>query len=525
MKNLILVLFSLNLFAQFQERIVVRLIEVPVQVTDKEGNLIIDLKKDDFELYVDKQKQPITHFYEVKESSIAKKEFADFLEERGIKIKEPLSKKVLFILIDEQRILPSNYKRNLNSIISFINTTLKEKDEIAIYSISQNLKELFSLNENKQEAIMFLSKYSPSGILSSKLILESNMLEERILRENYPSAFMQLRSFAEEKKWEIESTIDILKAFFQNYFSLEGKKIALILTEGWSTIPGIEFFYQLDKRFPQRAVLNETLNYDLTPAFQELGYTALNSNFVIYSFDLKGLSLSTSFDAEYGTLDDTYGVNLSDVQMAARAKQDSLKIISDTTGGKAILNQNDATKSLASIGLGLNNYYIIGFQTTSEENKKTHKIEIKLKNPEFILSYFKNFKTFTDEYLFEQKVNSSYYIDNEQKNPLNIKAEFGKSKKEGKYYNVPIRIFVPKNRLNFKDGKTQLRLGIASFQEKRKSDVFLQTLNLFEEDKEIYEIIRTIKLRKGGQVVIIAVEELGGETSILKLPIDPVKLK
>jgi len=428
-------------------------------------------------------------------------------------------------LIDEQRVLPSDYKRNLNSIINFINTTLKEDDEVAIYSINPNLKEVFPLNSNKQEAIMYLSKYSPTGVLTSREILESKMLEERILRENYTSAFMQLRSFAEEKKWEIESTIEVLKAFFQNYFGLEGKKIALILTEGWSTIPGIEFFYQLDKRFPQRAVLNETLNYDLNPSFQDLGYIALNSNFIIYTFDMRGLTLSSSFDAEYGTLDDSYGINLSDVQMASRAKQDSLKTISEITGGKAILNQNDASKSLGKIGIGLNNYYIIGFQTISQENKKNHKIEIKLKNPEFNLFYYKNYRNYTEDYLFEQKINSSFYIDKEEKNPLNIKVDFGKSKKEGKYYTIPVRILIPKKALNFKEGKTSIRLGISSFQEKKKSDVFLQTLNLVEENKENYEIIRVLKLRKGENILIIGIEETGGETSILKLPLDPSKLK
>lgn len=525
MKKFLILLFSLSLFAQFEEKITVRLIEVPVLVTDKEGNIILNLKKDDFELYVDKQLYPMTHFYEVKESVIANKEFADFLEERGIKIKEPVSVKRLFILIDDQRILPSDFKRNLNSIINFINTTLKENDEIAIYSISPSLKEIFPLSQDKQEAIKFLSLYNTNGTLASRMILESKMLEENIARESYTPAFMQLRSFAEEKKWEIERTIEVLKAFFQNYFSLEEKKIALILSDGYPTIPGIEFFYQLDKRFPQRAVLNETLNYDLTTNFQDLAYTALNSNFVVYSFDIRGLTLASSFDAEYGTMDDVFGMNLTDVQMASRSKQESLKIISDTTGGKAILNKNDATKSLASIGIGLNNYYIIGFQTTSTDNKKIHSIEVKIKNPEFVLSYFKNYKSFSEEYLFEQKINSAFYIEKELKNKLNIKANLGKSKKEGKYYNVPVQILIPKKSLNFKGNKTSIRFGLSAFQERKKSDIFIQTLNLDEEDKENYEIIRVLKMRKGKQFLIVALEEIGGETSILKIEVDPAKLK
>lgn len=525
MRKLLFLLFSINLFSQFEEKVVVRLIEVPVQVRDKEGNIIIDLKKDDFSLLVDKQPTPITHFYEVKESIIANKEFADFLQERGIKIKEPISKKRLFILIDDQRVIPSDFKRNLNPLINFINTTLKEGDEISIYAVSPSLKELFPLSGDIKEAIKFLSSYSPSGMLSSRWLLESKMLEETIVRQSFSSSFMRLRSFAEEKKWEIESTIENLKAFYQNYAGLEGRKIALLLSEGYPTIPGIEFFYQLDKRFPQRAVLNESINYDLSPAIQDLAYISLNSNFVVYSLDTKGISLSTSFDSEYGTLDDYYGTNLTDVQMASRSQQNSLRILSDTTGGRAILNQNDSTKGLSSIGIGLNNYYIIGFQSTAEENKKLHSIEIKLKNPEFSLTYFKNFKSFSEDWLFEQRINSSFYIEREMKNPLNVKVSFGKSNKEGKFYNVPIKILIPKENLNFKNGKDSIRLGIAAYQAKKKSDVFMQTLNLEETEKEGYEIIRVLKMRKGPQFVVVAVEEMDGNSSFLKLEISPERLK
>lgn len=525
MKKLIFLLFTLNLFSQFEERVVVRLIEVPVQVTDKEGNLIVDLKKEDFELYVDKQPHPITHFYEVKESTIASKEFADFLQERGIKIKEPVSKKRLFILIDDQRVIPNDFKRNLNAIISFINTTLKEGDEISIFSISPSLKEIFPLSSNIKDAVKVLSGYSPSGILSSRWIMESRMLEETIARQSFSSSFMRLRSFVEEKKWEIESTIENLKAFYQSYSALEGRKISLLLSEGYPAIPGIEFFYQLEKRFPQRAVLNESINYDLSPAFQDLAYIALNSNFVVYSLDPRGLSPVAGLDSEYGSLDDTYGAEFTDIQMAARSKQASLKIVSNITGGKAIVNQNDPSKPLSSIALGLNNYYIIGFQSTSEENKKLHTIEIKLKNPEFSLSYFKNYKSFSEDWLFEQKISSFYYIEKETKNPLNINASFGKSQKEGKFYNVPIKITIPKKNLTFKNEKTSIRFGVAAFQERKKSDVFMQTLDLEKTEKDFYEIVRVLKMRKGSQQVIIAVEEINGDTSCLKLEVIPEKLK
>lgn len=526
MKNIILFLFSINLFAQFEEKVIVRLIEVPVQVTDKEGNLITDLKKDDFILYVDRISQQITHFFEVKESEIAKKEFSQFLEERGIKVKEPIPSKKLFILIDDLKVLPSDYKRNLNSIINFINTALKENDEISVFSISPSLKEIFPLSYDKEEAIKFLSSHTTSGSYSSRLQLESKMLEEAILRErNFMSALTQLRAFSEEKKMEIEDTIEILKAFFQNYSGLEGKKIALILTEGYSTIPGIEFFYQLDKKFPQKGVLNETLNYDLSSAFQDLAYIALNSSFVVYTFDIRGLTLSSIFEAEYGSMDDVYGLSVADVSLASRTKQDSLRIISDTTGGKAILNQNDATKALSSIGLALNNYYIIGFQMVSKEEKKVHSIEIKLKNPEFKLSYFKNFKIFSEDTIFEQKINSYYFINKETENPLNVKVNFGKAKKEGKYYSVPVQVSIPKNSLNFKNKKTSVRIGIIAFQGSKKSDTFMQTFNLDESEKENYEIQRTLKIRKGIQDLVIAVEEIDEKTSFIKIKIEPEKMK
>src|SRR4051812_23522331 len=68
---LTLTLFVLAQQAPFSEAIEVRLHNVDVTVTDKSGNAVTGLRKDDFELLQDGKPQTITNFAEYSEKAAA----------------------------------------------------------------------------------------------------------------------------------------------------------------------------------------------------------------------------------------------------------------------------------------------------------------------------------------------------------------------------------------------------------------------------------------------------------------------
>ena len=507
--------------AQFGEKVTVRLVEIPAQVTDKAGNAILQLSKEDFRLSEDGLPQEITHLYEVKESAIARRQFADFLKEKGITPPAAEVRKRIVIFLDALHLQSHHYQRLLPALENFLATALTTGDETAIFGAMPTLKVLLPWTSSVHDAQAFLRGFTSGGAQSLSRVNEGRMVEENIARQgNYQMALVQVRGFAEEQRSEALATVEAMKAAMEFTAGLAGQKFFLYVGEGYSLIPGVEYFYQLERRFPMQASLNDASNFDLSPAFRDLGLFAASHGFVLTAVDSRGLtSVTSGSDAEVGARDLDAGVDSSGLSAAQRGMQDSLELLVEPSGGRAVVNTNDFGAALARAGLDLNHYYVLGYQPRHPADGKVHTLTVALTNPEFLVNARRSYQDYSEDDTFPLRLASAVQWEGALDNPLGLKADAGEEKKDGKFYLVPLRIALPREPLAFKDGKTSIKLGILTAAGGKRSDTFIQKLDLDAvqwKDKPVLVYTVTLKMRKGDQLLVAGVQDAQGRISLVK---------
>jgi len=112
---------------------------------------------------------------------------------------------------------------------------------------------------------------------------------------------------------------------------------------------------------------------DLTRELAELTRAANRANATIYTIDPRGLVAGQDLDQE---------VDQRDWNAYLRETQDSLRVIAEETGGRAVVNQNDFTKALKKIDAETSDYYVLGYYSNNPDPlKRRRKLEVRTSRP------------------------------------------------------------------------------------------------------------------------------------------------
>lgn len=507
--------------AQFGEKVTVRLVEVPVRVADAEGNAIVRLAKEDFRLLEDGIPQEITHFYEVADSAIARRQFADFVNERNLPVREPDTHKRVVVFLDAVRLHPLHYQRLLGALEGFLTTSLVAGDQVAIFAVQPSLQTLLPWTGDLEKARAFLRSYVPSGVSATRREGRTRMVEEMVSStRSYSTASTHVRSHCMELRVEYLASLDAIRSVLEFTGGLPGRKSFLYVGEGFTTIPGLEFFYMLEKRWPSRASLNDAFSYDLSPAFRDLGVFAASKGFTLTAVETRGLSAEVGGDVENRSRDDIYGMDVAAFSAARRASHDSLVLMAEPSGGRAIDNVNDLTAPLGRVALESKHYYILAYQPRHPADGRGHTLTVTVNNPEFKVTAKAGYLDFTGEDELSSRLQAAVLWDAPLENSLGIQVELGEGKKDGKFVLTPMRVLLPKEGLVMPGGLVTLRLGVVTANDGKKSDTFVQKLSFEEtawEGKPYLAYPLTLKMRKGEQDLVAGVQLEDGRTSLIKV--------
>ncbi len=109
---------------------------------------------------------------------------------------------------------------------------------------------------------------------------------------------------------------------------------------------------------------------DLAVELSEVAKAANRANATMYTIDPRGLVAGQDLDEEVEPIDwDNY----------VRKTQDSLRTLSELTGGIAVVNQNDFDKALKRIDAETSDYYVLGYYSSNPDPlRRTRRITIKM---------------------------------------------------------------------------------------------------------------------------------------------------
>ena len=118
---------------------------------------------------------------------------------------------------------------------------------------------------------------------------------------------------------------------------------------------------------------------DLASEISELTRQANRANTTIYTIDPRGLVGMPDLDEK---------VDMMDFQNYITTSQNSLRVLSEQTGGFATINQNDFIKSLKRIDAETSDYYVIGYYSSNPDpTQRRRKVEVKVNRPNLELRY------------------------------------------------------------------------------------------------------------------------------------------
>ena len=128
------------------ETIEVHVVNVDVVVTDREGNRVRGLTKDDFELYEDKRPQTITNFYEARDDVLAPAAQAPAAAPSP---PEQRQHRRFAFFVDNDSLHPTVRKEVIASLHKFVDANFRPGDEASVISFNRAPKIVAPLMSDK----------------------------------------------------------------------------------------------------------------------------------------------------------------------------------------------------------------------------------------------------------------------------------------------------------------------------------------------------------------------------------------
>ena len=399
----------------------INFVSVDVIVTDKKtGNVVLDMKPQDFDVREDKKPQKVQTFSVVRidpstEPTEPPKEIRNNYDEET-EAKKP-DVRLFVILLDDYHVRRGNDLAVRGPLVDFLQNDLAPQDMVAImYPLTPVTDLSFSRNREAQvDAVNhFLGRkndYTPR-----------NEFEERYA--NYPSAQV------EEIRNEV--TLDALRGAGVKLGSMrDGRKSIIFVSEGFisnlpaqlsdpvASLPGYGNPSQpgQDPTTDPRAQSQQFFNsVDLTERLREVFETLNRNNTSVYGVDPRGLATN-----EYGI---DQGVSLTSDRASLNESLDTLRVLANNTDGRAIVNRNDLATAMKQIVRDSSGYYLLGYTSSSAPTDgKFHTIDVKVNRPGVEVRARKGYWAYTNEEAAAAKTPSKPSAPSKIMDALNTVAE------------------------------------------------------------------------------------------------------
>lgn len=365
----------------FGELIEVRVVNVEVVVTDRDGNRVSGLTAADFELTVDGQKAPIEYFTEVLGGQAVAAGGAAAAPLPGLPALapgEPVGTSYL-VFIDDYFAVEARRDQVLRALKDDL-ARLNPQDRMAVVAFDGRSVEMltsWSSSQNVLERTFDKAMLRPGRGLDR--VAERRSFE--VSRRSTPPGFdararrgglgtrldFEERVFAERLADQVKTAVAAAVTTLRGFASPPGRKVMLLLSGGWPYSPA-----DFTVNDQQQSVLEREVPGG-TDLFRPLADTANLLGYTIYPVDVPGLDDET-VDASSAT-PTPLGLNVREAEVHR-----ALEFVAGETGGRALLNAA-RTEALAQAAGDTRSYYWLGFSPTRKRDDGRHGIEVKVLRP------------------------------------------------------------------------------------------------------------------------------------------------
>ncbi len=369
----------------------INFVRVDVIVNDRQGNLVQDLKQEDFEVTEDGKPQTIQTFKLINVSEDAgvgtdpPREIRNAVEEQTEAARDDV--RLFAIFLDDYHVRLENSMRAREHIARFVENQLNAKDMAGV------MYPLWSINDVMLARNRMSLAAAIRGFTGRKYdYTPRNAFEER---------YVHYVPTIEAERIRNEVSLSALKGLIVRLGGLrEGRKAIVLISEGYTnTLPpqmndqvatcnGMACGNQPRPRpdavggasSPMQQRMESQDFFSQAQMMSDLKMVidlANRYNVAIYPVDPRGLA---PFEFDLSTAGQA-AVSLSNNTKMLDNTMDTLRILADETDGRALVNTNDMDKGLKQIVRDTSAYYLIGYTSAVQTDGKFHKINVRLKRP------------------------------------------------------------------------------------------------------------------------------------------------
>jgi len=349
-------------------KVEVNYVEIDARVTDAQGTFAGDLTKDDFQVSEDGKPQTISVFTRV-ELPIEREDPPLF---KGVPIEPDVQTnraafngRVFVLILDD---LQTDFRRSARlkaAARQFIQRYIGANDLAAVVYTGGSPDRGQEFTNSRARLIASVNKFAGSKLPSETMSKLDDYYRARAIGESARDTNQA------ERGYKARNSLSALNSVAEYLASVRGRRKAVV----WFG-EGID--YDMDNPFtPDASVLRDTMKEAIAAA------TRADASF--YGVDARGLGAGLDEAIDIGGVpvdDPDFQAPSSLIQNEVRRAQDSLRVMSEQTGGFAIVNQNDLNAAFERIVKENSNYYVLGYYPSNEKRDGGfRKIQVHVSRP------------------------------------------------------------------------------------------------------------------------------------------------
>ena len=346
----------------------VNLVEVDVRVLDAAGNFARDLTKGDFEIVEDGVVQEIANFALI-DIPVEQPEVPLFvtqpIEPDVATNRRPFDGRLYLLVLDDLHTSPARTGSVRAVAREFIETKLGANDRAAIVTTRGTSLDTQGFTDNQRILLDAVDNFIGQKLTSEALM---NLSTAEVVDPNEPDARFAPGSdpVKLQRALNANAAMNTLRNASEFMANLHGRRKALIYVS-----EGID--YDVYDSFNNRE------SSRILQTSQNAMAAATRANVAIYSIDPRGL---TSMGDDSGELSGgTDEVAMTSILREMQVAQDSLRTLSDGTGGFSAVNASDFGGAFDRIVSENSSYYMLGYYAANtRRDGRTRRIDVRLPN-------------------------------------------------------------------------------------------------------------------------------------------------
>jgi VWFA-related protein len=521
----------------FGEEIDVRVVNVEVVVTDRQGQRVPDLKAGDFRLRVDGKDVPIEYFSEIKEGrAIAAAPAEEAKPEEGQAgvqgVVEGAVGTYYLVFIDDFFAIAPRRNEVLKALKADLGK-LGPDDRMAVVAYDGGKLALLSNWSNSPAGLgqafdqaMARKARGFDRMTEYRTYLRNEGFAAQVVGDNAPLDLNAANrgGLNERQSVYVETLVrqiqDVSRAAvsaMRGFAAPRGRKVMLLLSGGWPFSP--QSYVSGGGAMPTRQVLEgDQILRPLTSTANLLGYT-------IYPVDVPGVqTVAADAEAEAPTVS-RFG------NVAEQEVEGSLYFLAKETGGKPVLNSNRMV-ALANASADTRSFYWLGFSPSWQHNDRPHTVKVEVRRPGLEVRSRTGFLDLSRKAEVSMKVESALLFGNFPGGlPMPMQLGTPVRSKRGEL-EIPVKLSLPTDVMTVVpvNGKYAAQLELrfaASDSSGNSSDIPVLPLNLSSERPpapgKFVRYETTVKLKgKADHLVVAVYDPLSGKVATAEADVAPI---